>query len=168
MHIQSKHCSTHECVRLDLPVKWLGTIFLWVFHKMTDNTTPTFKQIVQPKRRVRSASGKPKEQAKDMLEKYPDRVPVWIERSKTCNHPCVKDVVKHKYLCPRSLRIVELLAVVRKRIDLQPEVAIFMFVNAGRSSLLLPSSITIGDAYDLHKDKDCFLRITYDGENTFG
>ena len=52
----------------------------------------------------------------------------------------------------------------RKRIKLEPEKAIFIYVN----NILPPTSSLISSIYEEHKAKDEFLWISYSGENTFG
>ncbi|CAN7942346.1 unnamed protein product [Ixodes pacificus] len=52
--------------------------------------------------------------------------------------------------------------IVRKRIHLSPEKALFVFV--GR---LMPH-LSMGDLYGTYRDEDGFLYLAYSGENTFG
>ena len=54
--------------------------------------------------------------------------------------------------------------VIRKRIKLRPEKAIFIFV----SSVLPPSAALMSSIYEEHRDEDGFLYIQYSGEHTFG
>lgn len=54
--------------------------------------------------------------------------------------------------------------VIRKRIKLSPEKAIFIFVN----NALPPTAAMMSAIYEEHKDTDSFLYVTYSGENTFG
>lgn len=54
--------------------------------------------------------------------------------------------------------------VIRKRIKLAPEKALFVFVN----NVLPPTSALMSTIYDEHKDADGFLYITFAGENSFG
>lgn len=54
--------------------------------------------------------------------------------------------------------------VIRKRIKLSPEKAIFIFVG----NVLPPTAAMMSSVYDQNKDDDGFLYITYSGENTFG
>ena len=121
-------------------------------------------------RKIKSDALEMKHQADEMMRKYEDRLPVWIERNESCTRKDIKSVVKHKYLTPKALRCAELLAVVRRRIDLSPQVALFLFVSAGKDGgmILLPSSWTVEEAWTHYKSPDNFLRIKYDAENTFG
>lgn len=54
--------------------------------------------------------------------------------------------------------------VVRKRISLPPEKAIFVFVK----NSLPPTAALMSAIYEKNKDADGFLYVTYSGENTFG
>ncbi|CAA0835923.1 Autophagy-related protein 8c [Striga hermonthica] len=94
-------------------------------------------------------------------EKYPDRVPVIVEKAGKSEIP---DIDKKKYLVPADLTVGQFVYVVRKRIKLSAEKAIFVFVND-----TLPSTAALMSAiYDENKDEDGFLYMTYSGENTFG
>ena len=76
----------------------------------------------------------------------------------------VPDIDKKKYLVPADLTIGQFVYVIRKRIKLTSEQAIFIFVN----NVLPPTAAMISSVYKEHKDQDGFLYITYTGENTFG
>ena len=92
--------------------------------------------------------------------KYPDRVPVICERQGTS----VPTIDKHKYLVPSDLTVGQFMYVIRRRITLPPEQAIFLFID----NQLPPTQATFGLLYEEHREKDGFLYITYSGENTFG
>jgi len=102
-------------------------------------------------------------EAKRVLLKYPDRIPIICERSLTASKDC-PIVDKKKYLVPITYKVGEFLFVIRKRLKLPPEKAIFLFVNG----TIPPTSSLIGDIYQKHKDADCYLYMTYSQENTFG
>ena len=78
---------------------------------------------------------------------------------------------------PSDLTVGQFCYVIRKRIKLAPEKAIFIFVN----EVLPPTAALMSSIYEEHKDEDGFLYITYAptkmlseltsryaGENTFG
>ena len=95
-------------------------------------------------------------------QKYPDRVPVIVEQ--TQNNTRLSDIDKKKYLVPRDLTLGQFMYVIRKRIKLPPEQAIFLFIDG-----MIPASTTmLAVMDDNHRDMDGFLYITYNGENTFG
>ncbi|KAH0938922.1 hypothetical protein HID58_006383 [Brassica napus] len=94
-------------------------------------------------------------------EKYQDRVPVIVEKAGQSDVP---DIDKKKYLVPADLTVGQFVYVVRKRIKLGAEKAIFVFVK----NTLPPTAALMSAIYEEHKDEDGFLYMTYSGENTFG
>ncbi|KAL3694602.1 hypothetical protein R1sor_008253 [Riccia sorocarpa] len=62
------------------------------------------------------------------------------------------------------IRMGQFVFVIRKRIKLSAEKAIFIFVR----NVLPPTAAMMSAIYDEHKDDDGFLYLTYSGENTFG
>ncbi|KAL9236613.1 hypothetical protein vseg_011259 [Gypsophila vaccaria] len=94
-------------------------------------------------------------------EKYPDRIPVIVEKAERSNIP---DIDKKKYLVPADLTVGQFVYVVRKRVDLSAEKAIFVFVK----NILPPTAALMSTIYDENKDEDGFLYMTYSGENVFG
>ncbi|EFJ46880.1 autophagy protein [Volvox carteri f. nagariensis] len=118
------------------------------------NTRPlTFKQ--------EHSIDKRKAEAARIKEKYPDRIPVIVEKAERSDIP---DIDKKKYLVPSDLTVGQFVYVIRKRIKLSPEKAIFIFVK----NVLPPTAALMSSIYEDHKDEDGFLYITYSGENTFG
>merc|ERR1712025_1180916 len=100
-------------------------------------------------------------EAERIRSKYPDRIPVICEKAEGSDIP---DIDKKKYLVPADLTVGQFVYVIRKRIKLTPEKAIFIFVND-----VLPSTAAMmSKIYEDFKDEDGFLYVTYSGENTFG
>merc|ERR1712033_27072 len=82
--------------------------------------------------------------------KYPDRVPVIVD--------------KKKYLVPSDLTVGQFYFLIRKRISLRPEDALFFFVN----NVIPPTSATMGSLYQEHHEEDFFLYIAYSDESVYG
>ena len=102
-------------------------------------------------------------EAEKVLGKYPDRIPVICERASNVKSDCPL-IDKRKYLVPIDLTMGQFLYIVRKRLKLAPEKALFLFVNG-----TIPSTASlIGEIYQRHKEADFYLYITYAPENTFG
>ena len=99
-----------------------------------------------------------------ILEKYPDRIPVIVERSERSEKD-IPDIDKSKYLVPTDLTIGQFLYVIRKRIKLDSTKALFLFTEKGT---IPPASSTITTVYNSYKGKDKFLTLYYCGESTFG
>jgi len=104
---------------------------------------------------------KRKAEAARIRAKYPDRIPVISEKS---DKSSIADIDKKKYLVPSDLTMGQFVYVIRKRIKLSPEQAIFVFVN----NTLPPASALMAQIYKDNKDEDGFLYVTYSGESTFG
>ena len=102
------------------------------------------------------------QEAERIRKKFPDRIPVIVERSKSCTN--VPTIDKQKYLVPSDLTVGQFVYVIRKRIKLTSEQAIFVFVG----NYLPPTASMMSALYETHKDTDSFLYVTYSGENTFG
>ena len=71
---------------------------------------------------------------------------------------------KKKYLVPNDLTVAQFIYVIRKRLNLHSEKAMFIFINGQ----LPTNSHLINDLYEINKDQDGFLYVTYALENTFG
>lgn len=102
-----------------------------------------------------------KAEADKIRHKYTDRIPVICEKVEKSD---IAPIDKKKYLVPSDLTVGQFVYVIRKRIRLAPEKAIFIFVD----DILPPTAALMTSIYDEHKDKDGFLYVTYSGENTFG
>ena len=102
------------------------------------------------------------DEALRIMKKYPDRIPIIVERSSS--DTTTELINKNKYLAPSSLTVGQFVYVIRKRLVLPPEKAIFLFIGG----ILPPTASLLGSIYDERKDRDHFLYITYSGENTFG
>ncbi len=99
----------------------------------------------------------------EILTKYPDRIPCILEKS-TVNTNELPDIDKKKFLVPGDLRMSQFMFVIRKRINIRPEQAIFIFCNG---QLLLNQS-ELSEIYKKHKSDDNYLYLQYSGESTFG
>ena len=98
--------------------------------------------------------------AAKVLERYPTRVPVIIESTDAS----IPRLQKRKYLVPRTLKVVDLLNIVRKQLVLKNSEAIFLLCNGST----LPSALSITDLYDQNHEPDGFVYIDYRMENAFG
>ena len=104
---------------------------------------------------------KRKAEAERVLAKYPDRIPVIVEQSSGNKLPPID---KTKFLVPNDLTIGQFVYVIRKRIKLSSEKAIFLMID----SKLPATSALLSQVYQESKDEDSFLYMTYSGENVFG
>ena len=103
------------------------------------------------------------EQATNIMAKFPTRLPIIIEIHPV-NKKSLPPLDKSKYLVPQELTVGQFLYVLRKRLKLNAERAIFLFFN----NQLLPTSELLSSVYQNFKDKDLFLYGFISSENTFG
>jgi GABA(A) receptor-associated protein len=104
---------------------------------------------------------KRKAEGEKIRRKYPDRIPVIVERAPKAK---VAELDKKKYLVPADLTVGQFYFLIRKRIALRPEDALFFFVN----DVIPPTSVTMGTLYQEHKDEDQFLYMAYSDESVYG
>ena len=98
-----------------------------------------------------------------VIEKYPDRVPVICEKNTHSNAYC-PNIDKIKYLVPKDFTLGQFMHVIRTRLRLSPEKALFLFIENKMPS----TSASMINVYNNYVDGDGFLYITYDLENVFG
>lgn len=102
-------------------------------------------------------------ESKRIMNIYPDRLPVICERSENASYDC-PFIDKKKYLIPRDLTVGQFLYVIRNRLKMPAEKALYIFING-----TIPATAHHMDIiYEFYKDDDGFLYISYTFENTFG
>ena len=74
-------------------------------------------------------------------------------------------LTQKKYLLPDDMLAWQLLCLMRKKMTLSAEKALFLFTH---SNALVSSSDALITVYDKHKGDDELLRLTYASENAFG
>ena len=100
-----------------------------------------------------------KNQAKLIMEKYPERFPIICEVSQQ-----LPSLDKHKYLIPGDLKSETFIFIIRKRINLPSEQAMYFFIN----NKVMVCNTLISQIYEKYKDEDGFLYIYACAESTFG
>mmetsp|Transcript_4476 Transcript_4476/g.13660 ORF Transcript_4476/g.13660 Transcript_4476/m.13660 type:complete len:120 (+) Transcript_4476:172-531(+) len=100
--------------------------------------------------------------SKKILEKYPDRIPVIVEKMPKSDVP---EIEKKKFLVPVDITVGRFAHEIRKHMQtFNPEKALYLFVN----NVLPPTAALMSQIYHQYKDEDGFLYIKYAGETTFG
>lgn len=95
-------------------------------------------------------------------DKYPDRIPIIVEKDKNSRN--LNNIDKSKFLVPYELTLGQFLHIIRQRTKIEPAQSIYLFCG----NTLPPTSQTLGNIYKEQKDEDGFLYIIYCAENTFG
>jgi GABA(A) receptor-associated protein len=95
-------------------------------------------------------------------KKYTNRIPIICEKK---DKSTIIDLDKYKYLVPMDITLGQFTYIIRKRIKLKPDMAIFITIN----NKIYPNMTTeMGVLYEMHKNIDGFLYLKYSGENVFG
>ena len=102
-----------------------------------------------------------REESSRIMDKYPRRIPIIVEKAEKC---ILDDIDKKKFLVPNDVTMSQFIYIIRKRIKMKPEQAIFITIN----NCLPESNTQICQIYNKHKDEDGFLYVVYSSENTFG
>lgn len=102
-----------------------------------------------------------KREASNIRAKYMERVPVIVEKSIDSD---IAAIDKNKFLAPVDLTLGQFMYIIRRRMKLPSEKALFVFVK----NHIPIQSVLMSSLYDEYKDVDGFLYMTYAGENTFG
>ena len=95
-----------------------------------------------------------------ILAKYPDRIPVIIKKG----NKEAPDIDRHKYLVPKDITFSTFTCIIRQRIKLSQDQAIFIMVN----NTLVNQREIMSSVYNKHKSQDGSLQLTYSTESTFG
>ena len=102
-------------------------------------------------------------ETKKILEKYSDRVCIYVDKSDRCDN--LLNLDKNKYLVPNNLSIGQFIYVIRNRIKLPKEKALFFY---SKNNYLLSGDATMIETYNKYKDEDGFMYIKYTSESCFG
>uniref|UniRef100_A0A7S1Q9B8 Autophagy-related protein n=1 Tax=Alexandrium catenella TaxID=2925 RepID=A0A7S1Q9B8_ALECA len=106
-------------------------------------------------------------EAKRILAKYPDRIPVICEKALRSDLP---DIEKKKFLVPGTMLVGEFKYIIHKNItqtagaSIASDQTIYLFVNGTSPK----TGALMSEVYDQYKSEDGFLYITYGAENTLG
>ncbi|KAM0984662.1 hypothetical protein EV2_012440 [Malus domestica] len=101
------------------------------------------------------------EESKLIISKYPDRVPVILERYSRTDLP---EMEKKKFLVPRDMSVGQFMHILSSRLHLTPGKALFVFVK----NTLPQTASRMDSIYETYKEDDGFLYMCYSSEKTFG
>lgn len=66
------------------------------------------------------------QESNKIRSKYPDRIPVVVEKAPNSQ---IQDIDKRKFLVPNDISVAQFMWIIRRRIQLPAEKAIFLFVG---------------------------------------
>merc|ERR1712235_180675 len=83
------------------------------------------------------------QESNKIRQKYPDRIPVIVQKVEGSN---IEKIDKRKYLVPADITAAQFMWIIRKRINLPSERAIFLFVDK-----MVPQSRTLLNLFCLNE-----------------
>ena len=98
-----------------------------------------------------------------MLDQYPDKIPLIIERYNSEKSLPMLD--KIKYLVPYDMTMGTLSSIIRKRLQLNSSQSLFILVNEKNA---IAASNPLINVYRDEKDEDGFLYMIYASQESFG
>jgi len=106
---------------------------------------------------------------KDLNNKYSDRIPLYIMSGDNKKKSA-------KLLVPYDLSIMDVLYILKKRVDIRSEESLYLYIhvycnsnsNKIKEYIYCNTSETISELYNKYKDDDNMLYMSYHLENTFG
>jgi len=101
-------------------------------------------------------------QLKEFLLQHPDRIPIIIHRSKHCK--TIPEINKTNFIVSSDLLVANFIYIIRKRLKLTPDMAIFIYIN----NTIPSTTVTVGSLYEEYKNQDGILYLEYTSENAFG
>ncbi|GKT36288.1 putative multi-domain containing protein [Aduncisulcus paluster] len=102
------------------------------------------------------------EEARGVRERFPDRIPIIIEKDKRATE--LPELDRFKFLFPSHFFVVQLLYVLKERLHLPQTDAFYLFINDQAPT----NSQTLQSLYDNNKNEDGFLYMKYSSQAAFG
>jgi len=99
-----------------------------------------------------------------ITSKYPNKIPIIVLASETHSGNLPK-LDKNKFLVTKDLTTGQFLYIIRKRMKLESNQAIFLFTEKGTIPV---THMPLVSVFDEHVNEDGFLYFRYSAENTFG
>lgn len=113
-------------------------------------------------------------ESEDIRHLHPDRIPIIAEVHPTSHDALLGDrdvAVRYKYLVPDEMNVANFLIVLRRRMQVPSDQALYLFVTdaAGSTSRLITGGQMLSAVYERHKSvEDGYLYVVYATESTFG
>lgn len=132
------------------------------YGKTTENSCETLPPPAPLAASQSAHVDKRKKEAMRIRAKYPDKVPIIVENDDQSKEKLT--LKERKFLVPASLTMGAFIYVLRKRMKLPAEKALFVFVN----NQLPPTAALMALLDAQHRSEDGFLYVSVSGENVFG
>jgi hypothetical protein len=105
-----------------------------------------------------------KKRSNSLLQKYPDKIPVILEKSMKDKYLPKMD--KTKLLVADDMTVSTVLQLIKKNLKINETTSIYIMISD--KNIMLSGAQTIITIYQEHKNEDGFLYLEYCTENVFG
>ena len=112
-------------------------------------------------RKVKSIEER-KEECEKVKREHPGKICIICEKAPKTQLP---DIEKTKYLLNEDFNLTQFTQIIRKKLKLEKEAALFFLVNGKKSLSGNDSMLSI---YNKYKDEDGFLYVAYAAEEVWG
>lgn len=106
-----------------------------------------------------------KNETDSIKRKHPTRVPILISIYQN-DTTLFNLITNHKYMIPKDMTFTEFIQIIRHRIKLDQNEALFAILT--EQNIMPKMTSLVGDLYEKYKSDDGYLIITLTKENTFG
>ena len=94
--------------------------------------------------------------------KHPDKIPIICEKDEKSK---LKNIQQKKYLIEKTLSLPQFSTIIRKKLELGENDALYFLVNG---KISISGTISMAEVYKNYKEKDGFLYIAYASQETWG
>jgi hypothetical protein len=105
-----------------------------------------------------------KKKFNSLLLKFPDKIPVILEKSKSDKY--LPKIDKSKLLVAHDMTILNIIQLLKSNLKINGNTSIYIVI-AGKN-IMVSGSQSIASIYQDHKNNDGFLYLEYCTENVFG
>jgi hypothetical protein len=105
-----------------------------------------------------------KNKCNSLLAKYPDKIPVILEKSKIDKY--LPKIDKSKLLVSQDMTISNIIKLLKSNLKINENTSIYIIV--AKKNVMVSGSQSIFSIYNEHKNDDGFLYLEYCTENVFG
>ena len=95
------------------------------------------------------------EESAKVRERFPDRLPVICERATNRGSSSTPELDKSRFLVPQDLTLAQLVYVIRRRLTLPTDQALFLYCG----NQLPPTTLLLRELYSLYREPDGFLCV---------
>ena len=104
-------------------------------------------------------------ESSQLIEVNTGKIPVLIDKDPNCN---LRTLLKTKYLLSTKVTIEQFLKIIREKLEIEKEYALFLLANCKSKKYAVVGSMTFGEVYEKYKDDDGFLYLIYSNEKIWG